>query len=205
MVRNAFVLAALVCLLAGPALATDLEREGLGSSNKQLAGSSFQAGHVAFTLFAGPRVDVASLIQDVDLEHGASAQAISDLVNARRKSLYPNEEIILTVTPRRSAESHVTGESSLVKAIFWWNNTNCSTCYWWAQYTSATATAFTDDVQGSYLFYDLVGSSGYVLRYTINDGGAASRATYGKRTLRGFKGAANGVDSQADVVLYFFN
>lgn len=93
-----------------------------------------------------------------------------------------------------------------MKAIYWWNNTNCSTCYWYALYTSTVATMVIDDVQyGAYNVYDVVGTGSWVFRYLVRKGNAATRYSFGPSALRGFKGASVGASSKADVVMYFFN
>jgi len=199
MTKYLSVLIVLVCLTAVsmPARAGESHNSDIGFSSS-LVQRSFRVGHVGVELFAQDRVDAASLLAGVDFSKAATPQSIADQVNARRKQLYPDAEIILSLTPGDKV--------GLVKAIYWWNNTNCSTCYWYAQYTSTVATMFIDDVQyGSYNVYDRTGSGGWVFRYLVGAGGAATRATYGPSALKGFKGSAAGVSSKADVVMYFFN
>jgi hypothetical protein len=196
-------------LMAVPALAGENHNAGFVVSNPNLFKSSFSAGDVAVEIFADSRVDVQSLVAGVDFSGAASAQMISDRVNEKRMRLYPEEEIILSIAPPqnvRFAESASGDKASLVKAIYWWNNTNCSTCYWYAQYTSTVATMFIDDVKyGAYNLYDQVGNGNWIFRYRTNAGDAATRYNTGSKVLRGFKGSAAGVSSKADVVMYFFN
>jgi hypothetical protein len=190
-------------LIAAPAQAEDNHNYGIGFSNKNLLRSSFSAGRTGVEIFAESQVDVARLVAEVDLAKDASSQGIADRINAARKRLYPREEIILSIAPAQGLPGD---KASLVKAIYWWNNTNCSTCYWYAQYTSATATLFTDDIQyGAYNIYDRVGTGGWVFRTSIGAGGAVTRYSVGSKTTRGFKGASAGISSKADVVMYFFN
>jgi hypothetical protein len=198
---------ALACLLAVPALAEDHHDAGLGFSRPDLVKSHLKAGQLAVEIYADPRVDVGSLVADIDLSRAASVQSISDRVNEKRKALYPDEEIILSLTPPAHSNFTVLGEkASLVKALFWFNNNNCATCYWYAQYTSTVATMFIDNVRsGSYDLFDRVGSANFVFRFHLPPGGVATRYSFGAKTLRGFKGAATGVPATADVVMYFFN
>lgn len=207
MTRYLSVLIVLVCLTAVsmPARAGESHNSDIGFSSS-LVKRSFRVGQVGVELFAQDRVDAVSLLADVDFSKAATPQSISDQVNARRKQLYPDAEIILSLTPAQTPGSGPGDKAGLVKAIYWWNNTNCSTCYWYAQYTSTAATMFIDDVQyGAYNVYDRTGSGNWVFRYLVNAGGAATRATYGSSGLKGFKGSAAGVSSKADVVMYFFN
>jgi hypothetical protein len=198
---------ALACLIALPALAEDNHDAGLGFSRPDLVKSSLAAGALGVELYADRRVDVGSLVADLDLSKPTNVQAIADRVNEKRLALYPDEEIILSLTPPPAKSLAVPGEkTALVKALFWWNNNNCATCFWYAQYQSTTATLFTDNVRtGSYNVYDRTGSSDWISRFVVHPGGAATRATYGTKTLRGFKGAATGTTATADVIMYFFN
>jgi hypothetical protein len=199
----------LVCLMVVPCWAEDNHNAGLGFSKPGLVKSSFAAGRTAIEMYADSRVDVASLLSDLDLSRPASAQAISDHVNAKRKQLYPDEEIVLSIAPPQEPRAGSSGpeeKTALVRAIYWWNNANCSTCYWYALYTSTVATMVIDDVQsGAYNVYDVVGTGSWVFRYLVKKGGAATRYSFGPNALRGFKGASVGVASKADVVMYFFN
>jgi hypothetical protein len=206
-IRTASLGIALACLIALPALAEDNHEAGLGFSRPDLVKSSLTAGPLAVELYADRRVDVGSLVADIDFSQPTNVQSIADRVNEKRLALYPDEEIILSLTPPPSKSRTVPGEkTALVKALFWWNNNNCATCYWYAQYQSTTATLFTDNVHtGSYNVYDRTGSSDWTFRFLIHPGGAATRATYGSKTLRGFKGAATGTPTTADIVMYFFN
>ena len=202
MTRYIYSFIALICLFVSSALAQD--HEGIGSSRANFVKSRYSAGGHGIEIYAEPGVNVAGLLSGLDLAKTASSQAIADRVNAKRKQLYPHDEIVLSIGP---AEKAVSGEKAgLVRSIYWWNNTNCSSCYWYAQYTSTTATMFIDAIEyGSYDIYDKVGTNGaWIFRYNLDAGNAAGRYTVGSNQLRGFKGAAAGVASQADVVIFFF-
>src|SRR5262245_31162453 len=206
MIRFSFIAVALSLLIAVPVQAGESHNSEIGFS-AHLVKSQLSAGRVGIEIFADPRVDVASLVADLDLSKPAAAQSISDRVNEKRTLLYPDEEIILSVTPPRSSRAAAAQEKAgLVKAIYWWNNTNCSTCYWFAQYTSTVATLFIDDVQyGAYQISDKVGTGNWIFRYLTGTGGASTRYNVGSKVNRGFRGDANGVSSKADIVIYFFN
>ena len=207
MIRYSFIAVALASLIAAPVQAGESHNSEIGFS-AHLVKSQLSAGRVGIEIFADPRVDVASLVAGLDLSKPASAQSISDRVNEKRALLYPDEEIILSVTPPRNSRAAAAAQekAGLVKALYWWNNTNCSTCYWFAQYTSTVATLFIDDVQyGAYKISDKVGTGNWILRYTTGTGGASTRYTVGPKVNRGFRGDANGVSSKADIVIYFFN
>lgn len=207
MMRYLTMLIVLACVLAVPAYAGENHNADLGFSSAHLVKSSFTAGQGSVEFLAGSQVDVAGLIVDIDLSKPGSAQSIADRVNEKRMLLYPKEEIILSITPAENARPVDPEQKvALVKAIYWWNNNNCSTCFWFAQYTSTVATMFISNVKfGSYNIYDKIGSGDWVYRSLTRAGGSATRYSYGSRTLRGFKGATRGVASKADIVMYFFN
>jgi hypothetical protein len=207
MIRHVYMFLALLALLTLPIQAADFHDSGIGFSKaNHFVKSSFSAGRVALDVFAEGRVDVPSLLAALDLSRSASAQDITDRVDEARKRLYPDEEIILSITPPQNTRSAVPGEKAgLVRAIVWWNNTNCSDCYWYAEYSSSIATMFISAIEyGAYNIYERVGSGNYLFRYLVGEGSAATRANYGSKTTRGFRGYAAGVASKADVVLYFF-
>lgn len=206
MFRHLSIAIALACLIATPTQAGESHNSEIGFSTSNLIKSNLNVGRVAVEIYAADQVDVASLLTDLDLSKSASAQAIADRVNERRKLLYPDEEIILAITPPQDSRAAGAQEkAALVKALYWWNNTNCSTCYWFAQYTSNIATLFVDDVEyGAYDIYDKVGSGNWIYRYRTGEGSASTRYSLGARTTRGFRGNAAGVASKADVIMYFF-
>jgi hypothetical protein len=207
MIRSVCICLVLIGLIVVPAQAIELHDSGIGfSKSNRFVKSSFSAGRVALDVYAESHVDATSLLADLDLSQSATAQEISDRVNEARKRLYPDEEVLLSITPPQNTRAAVTGEKAgLVKAFFWWNNTNCSSCYWYAEYSSTVATLFISDVQyGAFDLYDKIGSGSYVYRYRAGVGDSATRYSYGSKTTRGFRGYAAGVSSRADIVLYFF-
>ena len=207
MIRYVCLFLALIGLIAVPTQAVDFHDSGIGfSKSNRFEKSSFKAGRVAFDVIAESRVDVAGLLADLDLSRSATAEEIADRVNEARKRLYPDEEIILSIAPPQNARAAVSGEKAgLVKAIYWWNNTICSSCYWYAEYSSAAATLFVSEIQyGGYNVYDRVGTGNYIFRSLVDEGDSTARATYGPKTTRGFRGYAAGVPSRAHVVMYFF-
>lgn len=195
-----------LCLLAIPAAAGEIHNSDIGFSKRNLAPSHYVAGGAALEVYAESGVDVPALLSGLDLVKAMSPQALADRINSQRKKLYPDQEIILSITPQEKAGASGLEKASLVRAIYWWNNTNCSDCYWYAQYTSTTATLFVDAIAyGSYDISDKVGTNGsWILRYTLDAGDAGTRYMVGSKQLRGFRGDANGVTSRADVVMYFF-
>jgi hypothetical protein len=207
MARHASVFLVLVCLLALPALAGENHNAGLGFSRSDMLKSRVAAGRFGAELFAAGGVDVAALTAELEGVEPSSPQDFADRINAQRELLYPDEEIILSIGPREEGGGVADhSKAALVKAIYWWNNTNCSTCYWFAQYSSTVATLFVDDVQyGRYRVSDKVGNGAWVYRYLTAAGGASTRYTTGAKTNRGFRGDADGVSSKADIVIYFFN
>src|SRR4051794_2594867 len=99
MIRYLCSIVALVVALAAPVRAGEIVSDsGIGFSKSNLVKSRFNAGRVGIEVYADGRVDVAGLLADIDLSKAASAQSIADRVNAQRKLLYPDEEIILSIT-----------------------------------------------------------------------------------------------------------
>jgi hypothetical protein len=206
MIRKWFALLGLVSLMAAPALAGETHNSGIATSRTDLIRSEIGAGRNAVELMATNHVDVNALLGDVDLSTASSPEAIADAINAKRLALYPDEEIILSVGPSKEARQPNTEKVNLVRAIYWWNNTNCSNCYWMAEYTSTTATLFVGRVEyGSYNINDRPGTSGYIYRWTLNSNDTGTLYNYGPKRVRGFRGNANGVSSKTDIVMYFFN
>lgn len=205
MARFACVFLVLVCLLALPAVAGENHNAGIGFSRADLVKSHLGVGGLGVDLYAPGNVAVEALTAELETADLDTAQAIADRINEQRELLYPEAEVILSIGPAEKGAVGPGEKAGLVRAIYWWNNTNCSTCFWYAEYQSTVATLFVDAVDyGSYNVYDKVGAGSYVLRFTTDEGEAASRATYGPKTLRGFRGNAAGVSSKADIVIYFF-
>lgn len=134
----------LYLVIVSPVFAGDADNvssaEGLHVTG--LEKQSFQAGKTSFEIHAGSAIDVEALVGTV--KKTDSPQTIHDKINARRKWLYPDEPLILSIQGDAGAAV------SLVRAIYWWNSVNtCKGCYWFAQYYSTTATMFTDDIVGT--------------------------------------------------------
>ena len=205
MTRYWYIFAVLICLIALPAQAGETYKSDIGFSNAALVKSSFNSGDLGIEIYADHRVDIASLVADIDFSKLGSAQEISDRVNERRRRLYPEEEIIFSITPKRSMIADGANKAALVRAILWWNNTNCSSCYWYANYTSSIATMFIANIEyGGYDIYDKAGNVDWFYRWEVNAGDAGTLYNFGPKKLRGFRGDAVGVPSQADIVMYFF-
>jgi hypothetical protein len=94
--------------LAAGAVAGDVMDRDLCIMGRDLAKRSFTAPNLSFDLYAGGIIDVGSLIEGVNLTNGESAESIYAKVDAQRQRLYPDEEIILSITipePMMIAES----------------------------------------------------------------------------------------------------
>jgi hypothetical protein len=190
--------------LAAVAAAGDVMDRGLCIRGRDLAKTSFTAPNLSFDLYARGTVDVGSLIEGMNLMNGESAESIYAKVNTRRQRLYPDEEIILSITIPEPAKISALAGTSLVKAIYWWNNANAANNYWWAQYTSSIATLFVDDVKyGNYKIYEMRGTNKWYYRYRMGAGYSYGAYNYGSYALRGFEGVAT-VASIADIVMFFF-
>ena len=190
--------------LVAVAAAGDVMERDLCIVGRDLAKRSFTAPNLSFDLYARGTIDVGSLIEGVNLTKGESAESIYAKVNARRQRLYPDEEIILSITiPEPMMISALS--SSLVKSIYWWNNANGANNYWLAQYNSTTATLFVSDIKyGNYKIYQTVTNGKWLYRSRMGVGYSYGAYNCGSYTLRGFKGVAAGVASKADIVIFFF-
>jgi hypothetical protein len=189
--------------LAAGAVAGDVMDRDLCIMGRDLAKRSFTAPNLSFDLYAGGIIDVGSLIEGVNLTNGESAESIYAKVDAQRQRLYPDEEIILSITiPEPMMIAAVS--SSLVKAIYWWNNANAANNTWWAQYYSTVATVCINDIQyGNYKFYQMATNGSWVYKRRMGAGYGFGGYSCGSYMLRGFKGVAT-VASKADIVIYFF-
>jgi len=191
--------------LAAVAAAGDVMDRDLCIMGRDLAKRSFTVPNLSFDLYAGGIIDVGSLIEGVNLTNGESAESIYAKVNTQRQRLYPDEEIILSITIPEPAKISALDSTSLVKAVYWWNNANPPNYYWWSQYDSTVATLSVNDVQyGDYKIYQTVTNGKWVYRYRMKAGYSYGAYNCGSYTLRGFKGVAAGVASKADIVMFFF-
>jgi hypothetical protein len=189
--------------LAAVAAAGDVMDRDLCIMGRDLAKRSFTAPNLSFDLYARGIIDVGSLIEGVNLTNGESAESIYVKVDAQRQRLYPDEEIILSITIPEPAMISA-ASSSLVKAIYYWNNANDVNHYWYAQYTSTAATVCVSDIQyGNYKFYQMDKNGKWVYKRRMGAGYSLGGYSCGSYMLRGFKGVAT-VASKADIVMYFF-
>ena len=189
--------------LAAMLAAGDVTDRGLFIKGRDLAKRTFTAPNLSIDLYAREIINVDSLIEGVNLANGESAESIYAKVDARRRRLYPDEEIILSITiPEPMMIS--AASNSLVKAIYWWNNVNPVNNYWWAQYYSTVATVCINDIQyGNYKFYQMAANGSWVYKRRMGAGYSLGGYSCGSYMLRGFKGVAT-VASKADIVIFFF-
>lgn len=206
MSRRLFVLFALAALFSGPVRAArELQSPAVVLSHSNLLRSTFTVGKSAVEVLAGPHVDSEALLAGLDLSQANSAQAISDRVDQARKLLYPEEEIILSVTLPQETPRVLPASASLVRAIYWWNNTTCDGCYWFAEYQSTAATMFISEIEyGAYDLYYKIGGGNWIYKYFAPEGSSATLYSVGSRTNRGFSGVASEGASKAHIVMYFF-
>lgn len=202
MKRVSLVLVLFVSLAAVAAAGDVMERD-LCIKGRDLAKRSFTAPNLSFDLYSRGTIDIGPLIEGVNLTKGESAESIYAKVDMQRQRLYPDEEIILTITiPEPMMIS--AASSSLVKALYWWNNTNATNNYWWAQYDSTVATFCVDDIQyGNYKYYQMDKNGKWVYKRRLGAGYGLAGYSCGSYMLRGFKGVAT-VASKADIVIFFF-
>lgn len=201
--RKALWFCFLFLSLAGAAAAA--QDGDLVMAEKGLLKSSFVLEKISYDLRVPAEVNVLNLTNGISPMAGETAESIHAKIDLQRQKLYPDKEIILTITIPKPAGDGKMIVTSLVKAIYWWNNTNAANYYWYAQYTSTVATMFTTIKYGKYKVYDRVGSGAWVYRYFKSAGTSCTRYSWGPSNLRGFKGVAYGVTSMADIVMYFFN
>jgi hypothetical protein len=203
MKRVSLVLVLFVSLAAVAAAGDVMERD-LCIMGRDLAKRSYIAPNLSLDLYARGIINVGRLIEGVNLTNGESAESIYVKVDAQRRRLYPNEEIILSITIPEPMMISATAGVSLVRAIYWWNNTNDINHYWLAQYTSTVATLAVNDVKyGNYKIYEMRGTNKWIYRYRMGAGYSYGAYNYGSYALRGFKGVAMKA-SVADVIMFFF-
>lgn len=191
--------------LAAVTAAGDVMDRDLCIMGRDLAKRSFTAPNLSFDLYARGIIDVGSLIEGVNLTNGESAESIYDKVDTQRQRLYPDEEIILSITIPEPVMISSAASTSLVKSIYWWNNANGANNNWYAQYTSTAATLSVNDIQyGNYKIYQMDQKGKWIYRRRLSAGTGYGACNYGSYRLRGFKGIAAGVASKADIVMYFF-
>jgi hypothetical protein len=196
-------LAALVCLLGSVSasaqnfdeMAPGPPAEGLRLSDRSLVKESFRAGTTGLDVYAGPRVDLRALLKAANVGKDETPQSIHDKINAARQRLYPNEPMVLEVSPAKSVDT----AASLVKAYTGWNYAGSWTAYW----ASEAATMFISDVLGAYNVYDCYPCGKWKLRGTVRTGGSFTRYNYGSYVYRGFS-LIRGSGSRADFAMYFF-
>jgi hypothetical protein len=201
--RRISVVLVLFVSLAAVVVAGDVVERDLHIQGRDLAKRSFTAPNLSFDLYSRGTIDVGPLIEGVNLTKGESAESIYAKVDAQRQRLYPDEEIILSITiPEPMMIAAVS--SSLVKAIYWWNNANAANNSWWAYYYSTVATVCVNDIQyGNYKFYQMATNGSWVYKRRMGAGYSLGGYSCGSYMLRGFKGVAT-VASKADIVIYFF-
>jgi hypothetical protein len=206
MCQRSYILLTLAALLAGPIQAAqDVQAPAVVFSQSSLVRKTFSVGKSQVEIFAGRNVDAEALLAGIDPTKDFSAQSISDQVDQARKLLFPDEEIVLSVTPPQEPHRVLPAQASLARAIFWWNNTNCDGCYWYAEYLSTAATMFIADIQyGAYNLYDKIGNGKWVHKFYAPADSTWTLFSVGSRTKRGFQGVALEGGSRAHIVMYFF-
>lgn len=200
-----YILFAAVCVLcAGTTNAQSFEAEapaprveGLTLSDRSLAKETFRAGTIALDLYAGREVDVRTLLRVARVGKSETPQTIHDKIDAARQRLYPNEPLVIEVSPGESTPR--TAGASLVKGYYGWNYRGSWTAYW----ASTVAVLFGDDIRGAYNVYDCYPCGGWKFRGTYRTGGSFSRYNYGGYVYRGFS-LIRGSSSQMDFAMYFF-
>jgi len=202
-----------VCLLASPTLFAQSNpeaesqvevsqggrssAEGLTLSDRSLVKESFRSGATILDVYAGDSIDVRALLKAAKVGKDESAQTIHDKIDTARQRLYPNEPLVIEVTPPFS--SRVSTGAALVKGYYGWNYAGS----WWAYWASTTAVMFLDDIRGAYNVYDCYPCGNWVFRGTYRSGGSATRYNYGGYIYRGFS-LSRGSGSQMDFAMYFF-
>jgi hypothetical protein len=174
-------------------------------SRSNLVRTSFTVGGADVELYAAPGVEVARLVGDLDPSLAATAESLSERINAQRRSLLPDEQIILSIGPRQGARAVPGEKAGLVRAVFAWNLEFCDNCFYSAQFKSNVSVLFIDAISfGELDIFDRTGSGGWVFRDFVEEDGGFTRSTFGNRTTRGFRLETVGLETRADVIMYFF-
>jgi len=201
--KRVLVALVLVVSLVAVAAAGDVLEPGLCIMGRDLAKRTYVAPNLSFDLFSRGTIDVGRLIEGVNLTYGESADSIYAKVDALRQKLYPDEEIILSITiPEPMMIS--AASASLVRAIYWWNNDNDTGHSWYAQYYSTVATLSVNDTKyGDYKIYQMDEKGKWIYKRRHVAGAGYGACSYGPYRLRGFKGIAQ-KPSISDIVIFFF-
>jgi len=201
--RRVSLVLVLFFTLAAVVMAGDVLEPGLCIKGRDLVKRSFTTSNLSFDLYSRGAIDVSRLIEGVNLTSGESADSIYAKVDAQRQRLYPNEEIILSITIPEPTMA-LANYNSLVKAIYWWNNTNYTGEYWYAQYYGTVATVCVNDIRyGNFKFYQMDKYGRYIYKRRIGAGTSLGGYSCGSYMLQGFKGVAQ-IPSISDIVIYFF-
>ena len=145
-----------IFLLSLAAVASAAQEGDSVLSNHDLVKNSFVVSEISYDLCAQADVDVFELVKDIN-QAKATAESIHAKINTQRLKLYPDKEIILSITIPEPVMSPSPAGISLVKAIYWWNNANGANHYWWAKYNSTLATMFINDIKyGKYKLYRFI-------------------------------------------------
>jgi hypothetical protein len=176
---------------------SETQPQGLVLSDRSLVKEHFRAGTTSLDVHAGARVDVQAVLRAAKVGKNESAQTIQEKIDAARQRLYPNEPLVIEITPAKSSAASM--GASLVKGYIGWNVAGG----WWAIWASTTAVLFVDDVRGAYNVSDCYPCGGWKLRGTVRTGGSATRYNYGGYAYRGFS-LKPGSGSRTDFVMYFF-
>jgi hypothetical protein len=195
MFKKLFYLSALILF------STLCSAEGFHSSSLLLSEQT-TTGRYDIKIYTRNPIDTSILVKDLTVTD--SDATIKSKINSQRELAYPNEEIVVEVTP---VESTIKRQSNdyigLVAQIYAWNTYTSYNTIWHASYHCNVATGFIQVLQGS---YHLAGyANGAWRRIASNINGTAAGWTSGNYQLLGVKGKGLSTGgNRAHVVLFFF-
>ena len=202
----------LVCVIVLAAAGQTAEaQEGFGGllSPALLKSGSHQGGPT-YDLFASAEVDFATLLGNIDLSKATDPAATAERVNARRKALYPDAEIMLSFVPPKGVRRPLAGpspapEASLVNVVFYWNRSFVKSDYIFYFKTATVAVLFIDDVKATSMkVFDAVTYGAWRLKLTVAAGSAGSTSNYGTLIPRYYWIATGNYSNRADIVMWFY-
>jgi hypothetical protein len=160
---------------------------------------------IRVTIHARKPLDIDGMLEDIKYDGSETMDSVEQKIEAKRTSLFPNEEIILAVTDEKTPDrAAIAAGITRIKIIAWWNNVNSKGSYWYAYYTSQAADLFIYVISGSYSVYYNVGGT-YTPLFVLLAGQGGEWSTYGTSKTRGYKGTGKSSSNKADIVMNFYN
>lgn len=181
-----------------------LTEAGLQSNSLSLVYET-PIGPYTFKVYTETPIDVETLLEGID--GNDTSETIQSKINAKRTTLYPEEEIIVDVSgvaqQKEETPANVNAYLHIVRRVYWWNNSNRYNYHWISTMSCNSVALFFRVLSGSYRLYE---NSNGAWRYisTKYAGTTTAAAISGYDNVKGFMGVGRSRSNKADVVMYFF-